>query len=707
MVKKQVKRTQFDAVFIRKSSKGQEEQGQIDNVTRLLENRGVAVDDERWFKGTVSRRKIKTNAEFIRLLRMVEAGELKTIYVESQDRLGMKDSPELFWFIGELRQRSAKLIDLTEGRDLTEEDFVTEIMVLIGGHKSQKELRDTARRSLRSRVNNFKANGSWPTGTHPFGYGKACYAATGELKWVWHPVSRGRGQTFAATCDGRLVPGVKNQKLPRKEKTDRIVLVPNNNERYVEAVKLVFDLYTRAGLSRRKISARLNSEGYRFYGKYFTHPYVTQILTNPAYTGDTHFGKHRSGELYTFDGDDLIVKVERYDGICKRAESERIIKENTHEPLVDRKTWKKAQDKFQSEQQRTSYAPRNPAYYLKPIFVCGHCGRNMTGRMENGKSAIYICSSYISGRSNGHESPCGYHRISHKDAEQLLLDKIKELDLAFDPEASEGIRQAITNEIECLEESDEAGRELIWRQITEGVSALVDYFKETYELSDGELRQLKTASRSFYRFGKLSKKWAKHLPLALREFKTAVGATEKMAVADAQRRLAELIQEHESYTKAWVKASDMQQAVIKRELDQLEAAIKELKPRTMTVSDRLAKLYDAEDQRSAQRRELLTDWPTLENRERGEALRQLFNTVTLYWEAKWRPSPHRPARERKTDREGRFSYSLLPEHIEWDLADFHLAGSSSRTGQVLRLATAEERKERSAERRNSTLRLAQ
>ena len=45
-------------------------------------------------------------------------------------------------------------------------------------------------------MNNFKDTGTWPTGAHPFGYGKACYTPEGKLVWEWQPVSRSKGQVF-------------------------------------------------------------------------------------------------------------------------------------------------------------------------------------------------------------------------------------------------------------------------------------------------------------------------------------------------------------------------------------------------------------------------------------------------------------------------------------------------------------------------------
>ena len=125
-------------------------------------------------------------------------------------------------------------------------------------------------------------------------------------------------------------------KIPPKEEKSYITkLVPNKvHPEYVRAVELVFDLYTRVGLSRRQIAVRLNAEGILFNGGRFAHTNITDILRNPAYAGDTVFGKSQTGELYTFDAKGLIVEVKKRPANRHRDISECQKKQDTHKPLV-------------------------------------------------------------------------------------------------------------------------------------------------------------------------------------------------------------------------------------------------------------------------------------------------------------------------------------------------------------------------------------
>jgi DNA invertase Pin-like site-specific DNA recombinase len=671
----------IDVVFIRKSTQTQDDQGQRLNVTAMLRDAGVYVPDGNWFVGTVSRRKVKANAAFNRLMALVEDDKIGTVYVESQDRWGTADRVELFSLLGTLRQHGTRLYDLRAKRDLTERDFATEMLAILGSFKSENELKDTSYRSLRSRVQNFRETGTWPTGTHPYGYGKRCFSAAGDLLWEWQPYDRSHGQLYYPNEDGGLKPvGPPDARLPRKSRTDRIQLVPSTAPGYVRAVKLVFDLYTRVGLSRRQISARLNAEGLRFNGGEFTHPDVTNILDNPAYTGDTYFGKNQSGELHTFDEKGLVVKAERRGAVRRRDVAECIVMQNTHDPLIDRPTWELARQKREAERERTSHAPRNPDYYLKQIFVCGHCGKSMAARTEidrdsRKKYVRYVCSTYIAGRCNGHPVSCGYHRINHEEAEQLLLDKIAELNLPYAAAASAGARANIQERLARLGYADDEAAEQWQAWFSDGINALAAYLAEEFPEVAEYPQILKLRKLAFSQYaGDLDDEPDHYrpfavLPIDLAAVRAAVHEAEAAVVKQAREKLTALEAEHAAYTRAWVRAtSELQQKVLKADMDRLEAEIATVKPRTVPLSQRVAELQAAEAVRQAEREKLLAEWPALENREKGEAPRRLFRTVTLYWKKRWQPAAGKPTRPLKTDRPGRWRYELQRDKIEWAFA---------------------------------------
>lgn len=660
----------IDCVFIRKSTQAQDEQGQIANVQNMLRDQGASVPEGQWFVGTVSRRKVRKNADFARLMELIEADRVGTVYIESQDRWGSADRKELFHLLYILEQHSTRLFDLRAKKDLTEGDFATEMLTIVGSLKSEKELQDISYRSLRTRVSNFRDNGSWPTGTHPFGYGKACYSPTGKLLWVFQPISRSRGRVSYADADGNLVLGQENVKIPRKDKRDKIILIPNDNSRYVEAVRTLFDLYVRVGLSRRAISKELNLAGFKFYDKPFRHPDTTNILTNPAYVGDTHFGKRLSGELHTFDANGIVVPLTKHSAKRNREESERIIRENTHEGLIDRAIWKAAQQKLADEQESTNFSPRNPAYYLKQLFRCGHCGKNLTGRMETvaggQRKPIYVCSTYIAGKCNGHPVECGYHRISHDDAERLLLEKVQEMGLDFDFKTSDLARMALRDRLVLVGYKDEEAFFQWSEWVGEGIDALLEYLERAHYAHGEELQRLAEIAARFYDNLKTHDSHFDGLTVTAEQFAKAVRIVEARSVAQAKGRMADLQEEHSQLTLGWAKASEMMQAVLKEQLDRIEQEINEVRPRTTPLSERVAKLGAAERDRQKEREHITAEWPRMEAREKGEALRRLFKTVTLYWERTYHHAMKKPTRPRKTNRPGRYSYALQKARIKWE-----------------------------------------
>jgi hypothetical protein len=377
----------------------------------------------------------------------------------------------------------------------------------------------------------------------------------------------------------------------------------------------------------------------------------------------------------------------------------------THEALVDRDTWELAQKKLLAERERTSFAPRNPAYYLKTIFCCGHCQKGLIGRTETDrargkKTVVYICPSYVQADAGKYKDKitCGYQRISHADAEQLLLDKIAELGLPFEETASEGARNNIEARLKQLGHEDETYSEQ-WQQWTgEGIDALAAYLQDAYPdyANYPEIRNLRElAWEWYYRDGDEDRVYwkgkpddykPKHLPLTLTDLRKAVDEAEAAVVREASKKIAQLREEHKRLTLAWAKASDLQQGVLKEEIEKLEAQIRELEPRTTPLAQRFEALYAAEQKVREEREKLMAEWPTLENREKGEALRRLFNTVTLFWERVFRPASTNPTRPRKTDRPGRWSYTLQKDQIKWsfascDLGDSCSPGTCSRSGR--------------------------
>jgi hypothetical protein len=248
------------------------------------------------------------------------------------------------------------------------------------------------------------------------------------------------------------------------------------------------------------------------------------------------------------------------------------------------------------------------------------------------------------------------------------------LGLEFGRNASEGARGNLQARLARLGHEDEESVRKWQGWVTEGVKALSAYLREAYpEMAEyPSVKKLNRLAAALYwgdLDGEPDDRRPGGLPGTLADLRAAVKDLEAAAVDHASERVAELEEEHAEYTRAWVKAtSEMQQAVLKKDMERLEAEAAAWRLRTVPLSQRLEELYAAEAERQAERDRLLAEWPTLEAREKGEVLRRLFRTVTLFWDRKFVPAKGKPGRPLKTDRPGRYRYTLLKERIGWAFA---------------------------------------
>jgi hypothetical protein len=368
--------------------------------------------------------------------------------------------------------------------------------------------------------------------------------------------------------------------------------------------------------------------------------------------------------------------VDNRQGRTRRPVEERLVKEGTHDPLIDRHTWALAQEKLAWEREQltvpdrhghchsTRIASRNPDYWLRSLFLCGHCGRPLAGRTETDwrsgkKRTVYVCSTYVKGRCGGHAVPCGYQTISHSDAEQLLLDKIKELNLVYDELASGGARDNLRQRLELLGQESARSEQLASDYVAERVETLNSYFTEVLGWKSPPVTGSGEGGDG-WRFDPKARGKGK-------DERPDPYDVEAWDVQRAKRKLASLTEDHTALTLKWAKATDGMQAVLLDEIKRLEAERDHWQRRAVPLEERFEEIRAAEADRQDERQRLLAEWPALEGREKGEAFRRLFKAVKLFWERRYHPASERPTRPRRTNRPGRYSYHLDRSRIEWEL----------------------------------------
>lgn len=144
----------------------------------------------------------------------------------------------------------------------------------------------------------------------------------------------------------------------------------------------------------------------------WTKTTVKSILTNQAYIGSAVHGK---------------VVIEKYNNIPLHATdpSEWVIVENTHEPLVDKETFEKAQERAKEisdayfAKEFTKHPP-NEKNLLKGKIVCGDCGKGMRLSPRTTKSYVYFCGTF----SDGINPACSRRKIDQEDVNKAVFAQI-------------------------------------------------------------------------------------------------------------------------------------------------------------------------------------------------------------------------------------------------------------------------------------------
>lgn len=210
---------------------------------------------------------------------------------------------------------------------------------------------------------------------------------------------------------------------------------PKNKSRLIiddvaaDIVKNIFNWYVNEGLGKIAICHRLNDMGiinptghkkielgqnYNNYGKkdntYTWIPStISNILSNEVYIGHTIQGKRRVKSY----------KIHKIEAVPKE---NWIRVENTHEPIIDKETFEKAQD-LNKKDMKVSQKTGELSIWAG-ILKCKDCGRAMNKKSSTNKSGntyeYYICSTYRK-KSN---KLCTKHSIKVENLTKAVIQAI-------------------------------------------------------------------------------------------------------------------------------------------------------------------------------------------------------------------------------------------------------------------------------------------
>ena len=206
-----------------------------------------------------------------------------------------------------------------------------------------------------------------------------------------------------------------------RDPNDKHRLVPD--PKTAPVVKKIFDLYV-AGYGSSLIAEILTREDLPTPIMYsgtklnkFSHPEIwkhtsiSNIIKNRVYIGDLIQHKFQK----------VNYKIKKRKNV---PENEWCIKENAHEPLVDKKTFEIAQGIKDS---KNTYNPdrRNVDYILSDLVFCKDCGARMSISYDRKRDRVTMnCNNY---RKFSKYDICFSHYINYTKLENTVYDKLRNM----------------------------------------------------------------------------------------------------------------------------------------------------------------------------------------------------------------------------------------------------------------------------------------
>jgi len=156
---------------------------------------------------------------------------------------------------------------------------------------------------------------------------------------------------------------------------------------------------------KRKNGFNYQNPKLKYDDVYWTPVYVSQMLKNQIYTGDMVQGKYRT----------ISYKIKKS---VKTPEHEWVIVENTHEAIIDKDTFEKAQKRL-TKDIRTPPGHNKAIYLFSGFLHCHDCGRALHRKMSKGHAYYYCRISKEAG------DVCTRHSIREKKLEEAVLYAIR------------------------------------------------------------------------------------------------------------------------------------------------------------------------------------------------------------------------------------------------------------------------------------------
>lgn len=202
----------------------------------------------------------------------------------------------------------------------------------------------------------------------------------------------------------------------KKEKNDKHKIIVDKE--VVDNIRKIYNMYLQ-GKTSSQIARYFNNEEIQTPSQYLKMKNATpkwraeqinDILRNPFYIGNTIMNQYKT---------DYIKKT------CQKNKDRNtwIVKENTHEPIIEKQIYNKVQEMKQKKQVKTKVKHE---FLLRDLVYCGHCNRKLQYKVD--KSADKERFLYASSRFNCsllYKKRCNNTtRIREKDLNEIVENEV-------------------------------------------------------------------------------------------------------------------------------------------------------------------------------------------------------------------------------------------------------------------------------------------
>lgn len=428
----QIDPNQIGAVYRRVSTDKQDAERQKEAVERWLASNDLTVNDDRVYEDIGwSRHEAVRRPEFNRMLREVDHGRIHWIVVDRQDRFECGDKFEFIATLHRLRKAGCKLYT-ADDVELTDNNIARFMMTGLESEKSESELREKSVRVLEEMRRRAQA-GQWLGGRVPFGFDVVAFRLTplGQLIEQWRVRMVGPDQRIKIEASGALKEYVGKGNFPATESDEILQLRPSTETSVITAAKAVFDKFASQAINYNALARQLNDNGLPHppYSDRWAYHHVREMLRNPTYIGFPAWNKHNGGGYTEWRNG---TRLTRTPGKRKDHEKADWVMPNNplFEPVIDRATWDRVQQKLDQECPVKRRAPKSAKLWMSGLVYCAKCGQPMSGKIEtHSRRPVYICSSYLRFDGPRRDSPCQINVVAQETIERLLGEYLKDTEI--------------------------------------------------------------------------------------------------------------------------------------------------------------------------------------------------------------------------------------------------------------------------------------